>query len=85
MAAGAVVGGTILHRIGTVQSSYWILFLISSGLRLATLPLLLRIPAVTIAEQVMPATGPIAARPSAGTFERPVLPSLESEEEGAQT
>jgi MFS family permease len=83
MAAGAVVGGTILHRIGTVQSSYWILFLISSGLRLATLPLLLRIPAVTIVEQVMPATGPIAARPSAGTFERPVLPSLESEEEGA--
>jgi MFS family permease len=80
MAVGAAVGGTLLHRMGTAQSSYWILFLISSGLRLATLPLLLRIPAVTIADQVMPATGAIAARPSAGSFERPVLPSLEGEE-----
>jgi len=76
MTLGSLVGGLLLHQLGETWLAYAWVFGISSVLRLATVPLLRRVPDVRV--RVVPlATRTVAVRPSSGSLERPVLPSLE--------
>jgi len=78
---GSLVGGLILVALGSGREAYLAIFVVSTIARVAALALLVRMPKVALASLSV-ATRPIALRPSIGTVDRPVLPSL-SESEGA--
>jgi MFS family permease len=72
---GSIIGAAILQLLGENHQAYLILFGISSLARLATVPLLLRMPDRPM-EIVQPAVRVIAVRPDDGGLDRPILPSL---------
>jgi MFS family permease len=72
MVTGAALGGWLLSRIGADFDGYATLFWISMGARALTLPMLARLPDVKSAAPP-PASRILAARPSAGSIDRPVL------------
>lgn len=75
--SGATVGATLLHRLGDDVQAYHLIFILSSGLRLLTLPMLLwvHVPKVPGIRQLV--LRPISIRPNAGPDDRPVLPSMQ--------
>ena len=70
-------GGTVLFFLGSCQEAYVALFVFSSLARAASLGFLIRVPEVKLRSWLM-ATRSLAVRPSVGTVQRPVLPSMES-------
>jgi MFS family permease len=72
MVTGAALGGWLLTTHGVNLPGYATLFWISSGVRALTLPLLAWMPDVKISAPP-PALRILAARPSAGSIDRPVL------------
>ena len=64
--------GWLLSRIGADFDGYATLFWISMGARALTLPMLAKLPDVKV-EAPPPAIRILAARPSAGSIDRPVL------------
>lgn len=74
---GAAVGATLLKHFGGDREAYHLIFIISSGARLLTLPMLAwtHLPQFTALRQL--ALRPISIRPNAGPDDRPVLPSME--------
>jgi MFS family permease len=72
MVTGAALGGWLLSRIGADFDGYATLFWISMGARALTLPMLARLPDVK-SSAPPPASRILAARPSAGSIDRPVL------------
>jgi len=81
MVAGSLLGGTILHRMGEEKIGYLTIFALSSSVRLLTLPLLRRVPDVRLSARPI-ATRTVALRAGdAGSDDRPVLPSIDEEEQ----
>jgi MFS family permease len=80
MVLGALVGGVLLDAFGRGQAAYFALFLISTAGRGLTLILLRGVPDVPLPETV-PSLRLLAARPSAGSIERPVISTLDRTEE----
>ncbi len=76
MVAGALIGGVLLDAFGRGQTAYFALFLISTAGRGLTLFLLRGIRDVPLPETV-PSLRLLAARPSAGSIERPVISTLD--------
>ena len=77
---GALLGGWLLQTLGHDHGAYLWLFAVSSGLRAATLVLLVRLGRVT-AVVVPMATRPLSVRPATGGMERPIVTTLEQPEE----
>ncbi len=79
-ALGAGAGAVLLGAMGTGQDAYLTVFAVSSGLRLAAVPLLLRVErgaaAVTHASEIP--LRPIAVGPGGASMDRPVLAGLEA-------
>lgn len=76
IAIGAILGGLLLHRLGVSETSYWILFGLSSAGRVASLGILLSasfasVPVIRLGVRVL------SLRGGAATLDAPVLPSLE--------
>ncbi len=80
MVGGSLVGGWILHRIGETQYAYHVIFVLSSLARASTVLFLLRVP-TPVLRSVPVAVRTVAVRPSAGSIDRPILPSIEMEED----
>lgn len=76
MVSGAAAGGWLLSTQGVDLPGYATLFWISAGARALTLPLLAWLPDVRISG-APPAVRILAARPSAGSIDRPVLADRE--------
>jgi len=76
MVTGASLGGWLLKTHGANLPGYATLFWISAGARMLTLPLLAWMPDVKISA-APPAMRILAARPSAGSIDRPVLTDRE--------
>lgn len=76
MVVGTAAGGWFLSQYGANMPSYATLFWISAGARALTLPLLAWMPDVHVAA-APPAMRILAARPSAGSIDRPVLSDRE--------
>ncbi len=72
MVAGTAAGGWFLSEHGAYLPVYATLFWISAGARALTLPLLAWMPDVHVSA-APPAMRILAARPSSGSIERPVL------------
>ena len=72
MVTGATIGGWFLKTHGANLPSYATLFWISAGARSLTLPLLAWMPDVHVTA-TPPAVRIVAARPSAGSIDQPVL------------
>lgn len=83
MVAGSLLGGALLHQLGDDRDAYFTIFLLSAGARALTLPFLSRLPRVALEPQPL-ATRTVAVRPSAGSIDRPILPSLPPEEREAE-
>jgi MFS family permease len=75
MVAGSLLGGWLLAHLGEQRSAYWAIFALSSLARAATVLFLVRVPTPTLTP-VPVATRIVAVRPSAGSIDRPVLPSI---------
>lgn len=75
MVAGSLVGGWVLHALGESHTAYMAIFAGSSALRLVTVAFLRRVP-TPILRPVPVALRTVAVRPSAGSIDRPILPSL---------
>jgi MFS family permease len=71
---GAVAGGSILHLLAESRAGYLTLFGLSGGLRLLTVPLLLRIGRIPVERYEM-AVGAMAVRPNTGSMDAPIVPS----------
>jgi MFS family permease len=72
---GSLIGHAVLRHLGEVQSTYMVLFVLSTLLRIVPLALLRGI------QEVKGAPVPVAVRtdavqPNAGSLDRPLLPSL---------
>ncbi len=76
MLGGAALGGALLHWLGGGGSGYFALFALSSALRASALLLLPAVRDVAVPEHVPPMRV-LAARPSAGSIERPVISALD--------
>jgi MFS family permease len=76
MLAGAALGGVLLGALGHGPTGYFAIFAVSSVARAGALLLLPAVRDVPIPEHV-PAMRVLAARPSAGSIERPVVASLD--------
>jgi hypothetical protein len=76
MVMGTVAGGWLLSGTGANMAGYATLFWISAGARALTLPLLAWMPDVHVSG-APPAMRILAARPSAGSIDRPVLSDRE--------
>ena len=75
MAAGALIGATLLGLLGVRRETYLLLFALSSAVRLVPLVFLVRLPerVKTFAPMALRV---LAVRPSAGSIDRPVLSSI---------
>jgi hypothetical protein len=81
MVGGSLAGGWMLYALGEDHRAYMVIFAASSLLRLATVPFLRRVPTPAL-RPVPVATRTVAVRPSAGSLDRPILPSLPREAGG---
>lgn len=72
MVSGAMLGAFLLGRAGENVAGYAVLFFTSAGLRVLALPLLAWLPDLRSGAPPL-ATRIVAARPSAGSIERPVF------------
>lgn len=75
--AGAGVGALLLRYFGDDRDAYHLIFALSSGVRLLTLPLLAWVHVPQFAKLRIMALRPISIRPNAGPDDRPVLSSME--------
>lgn len=82
--AGASAGGVILTALDEEKVAYLVLFAISAGARLATLPLLARLGRVHV-EPATLAVRALAARPNTGSLDAPITASLPDERETGAT
>lgn len=82
MVGGSLIGGALLAVLGETHHAYMVMFAASSSARLLTVSLLLRIPA-EVARPMPIAVRTVAVRPSAGSFDRPIVASLPREGEPA--
>lgn len=82
LVGGALLGGLLLEGQGGERAAYALLFVISTGARFAALLFVARVPERRAPALIL-ATRPLAARPSAGAIERPIVSSIELEEEPA--
>lgn len=73
---GAGVGALLLSRFGGDHRAYGLIFIISSVVRLASLPLLARVHVPVVRFRTI-FFRPLSVRPNAGTEDRPILSSLE--------
>jgi len=80
MVGGSLIGGWILTRLGETQYAYHVIFVLSSLSRAVTVLFLFRVP-TPVLRAVPVATRTVAVRPSAGSIDRPILPSIEMEED----
>lgn len=79
IAVGALVGGTLLHRMGANESTYWTLFGLSSAGRLISLGILFSagvaaFPVIQMGVRVL------SLRVGSASLDTPVLPSFEEPE-----
>jgi len=79
MSGGSLVGSMLLSGYGPDAAGYVAAFFVSTVARVLTVGLLRRVADVRLRPVPM-ITRPIAVRPSAGSIEGPVLPSLPDEE-----
>jgi MFS family permease len=77
---GGAIGGAILDVAGRGPGAYVILLVTSSVARGIGLTMLRGAPNVVPRETKPPAMRTLGVRPSAGAFQRPVLPTLEEDE-----
>jgi MFS family permease len=77
LVGGAAAGALLLSWLGFSRDGYLIVFLASSALRLVSL-LLVRLAHDVPLPEVLPVSRALAARPSSGSLERPVLPGLDT-------
>lgn len=75
---GSLVGAMLLGLLGESTAAYHTLFIISSCLRLLTVPLLLLVNVPRFEAEPM-ALQPLSVRPGMGAIDRPVLASVEEE------
>jgi MFS family permease len=75
---GSLIGGSILALMGEVRHAYWLLFLVSSGARIAAIPVLSGLPrwsmrslASAIGRAARVRTKPVPSRPSATVLQGP--------------
>ncbi|HBZ70996.1 MAG TPA: MFS transporter [Deltaproteobacteria bacterium] len=80
MVAGSLLGGWLLAHLGEHRSAYWAIFALSSLARAGTVLFLVRVPTPTLVA-VPVATRTVAVRPSAGSIDRPILPSIRKAED----
>ncbi len=88
MASGALLGGVLFHAMGEGTSAYYALFVASSLARLISLPLLRRVPLMSphprhVGEHLTLRT--LAMRPDPGALQRPIVASIDDEDEPAET
>ncbi|MBK7406235.1 MAG: MFS transporter [Phycisphaerales bacterium] len=76
--SGSCVGATLLHFLGDGTSSYHILFVVSSSMRLLTVPLLLLLRVPKFEAMPIPAQ-PLSVRPAMGSFDRPLIAGMEED------
>ncbi len=81
--AGSLIGAAVLGALGTTIGTYMVLFLLSAGVRAASLLLLVRLPRLQPHTTAL-ATRPVALGPSVGAIERPILPSLAADDDGGR-
>jgi MFS family permease len=79
LVAGACIGALLLSALGTDRHAYLTVFLVSSVGRIATLILLRRVSDAPV-PATLPAVRTLAARPSAGSIDRPILSTIEAED-----
>jgi MFS family permease len=81
---GSTLGGWLLHGFGETHAAYAWVFAVSSAARLVTLPLLARVRRAAVGD---PSVGlqTLTVRPSDGSIDGPILPSLHHREEEALT
>lgn len=75
MVVGSLLGGAFLKWFGTSREAYYILFALSSAARLATVPLLNRLPAFKGGPPPV-SVRTLSLRPNEGSIDRPILPGL---------
>src|SRR5215469_1239859 len=75
MVAGSLLGGWLLAHLGEHRSAYWGIFALSSLARAATVFFLVRVPTPAVTS-VPVGVRTVAVRPSAGSIDRPILPSI---------
>jgi MFS family permease len=76
---GSFVGASLLWALGDSIVSYHILFVVSSCMRLLTLPLLLLLRVPRFRATPMPVQ-PLSVRPAMGAIDRPIVGGMEQEE-----
>lgn len=72
---GALVGGWILHHFEESREAFHMVFVVSTLVRLLTIPLLARVHPVKF-RPVALAMRMIAVRPQLGSIDRPIVPSM---------
>jgi MFS family permease len=75
MAGGTLVGAALLGLLGEYRETYLLLFAVSAGVRMLPLAFLVRLPE-RVAAFAPIALRVLAVRPSSGSLDRPVLPSI---------
>lgn len=78
---GSLVGATLLGLLGEGIAAYHTLFIISSGLRVLTIPLLLLIHVRSFRPKPIELQ-PMSVRPGVGAVDRPVLAGVEDNPDG---
>lgn len=76
---GSLVGAALLGLLGDSIGSYHTLFVISSSLRLLTLPLLLLVRVPRFEATPLPVQ-PLSVRPGMGAIDRPIVAGVEGDE-----
>lgn len=76
LVCGSLLGSSILGGLGVTLTAYYVLFTVSTLLRAGTLFALRRVADVPVSGVPVFASRVLAARPSSGSIERPVVPSL---------
>lgn len=76
--AGSFIGAGLLHFLGDGIPAYHTLFIISSALRLLTLPLLLLLHVPRFMATPIPAQ-PLSVRPAMGSLDRPLIAGMEED------
>jgi MFS family permease len=76
LVGGSLVGASLLGALGEGVSAYHTLFILSSSLRLLTLPLLLLLRMPRFSATPMP-TQPLSVRPAMGVMGRPIVAAVD--------
>jgi MFS family permease len=80
LVGGALIGGSLLHAIGTSRESYWILFGLSTVARVVSLVFLFRIEHVRFAPATL-AVRALGVRANTGSLDAPIVSSLVEDDE----